>query len=448
MFLEIIRSEGLAHQSYLVGGNGEAAVIDPRRDGDVYLDRAAAHRASITHLFETHRNEDYVTGTVDLARRTGAAIHHGSAIPFAFGSPAHHGDRFQVGPLQVVALETPGHTNESLSFALYEPSVPHRPVMVFSGDALFAGSVGRVDLAGDDPVANARRLYDSLHQVLLPLGDGTIVCPAHGAGSVCGPSISDLPFTTIGIERTSNPYLQLDRETFVSRKARERGYIAPYFREMERLNLAGPPVTPDLCTLHPLTPADLEGMQVVDIRSPTAFAAGHVPGSINIWRDGLPLFIGWTLDYDTPIALVDDFNQEIHDAAAHFVRLGFDNIAGYLGGGFASWLRGARAVGRIETWTVQELNARLDEVLVLDVRDSTNREERGAIPGSMHIYAGELPRRIDEVPLDRLIMVHCDVGFKGSLGASLLAARGVQMVGNVLGGFAAWVAAGFPVEKT
>lgn len=448
MFLEIIRSEGLAHQSYLVGGTGEAAVIDPRRDGDVYLDRAAAHEASITHLFETHRNEDYVTGTVDLARRTGATIHHGSATPFAFGSPAHHGDRFQVGPLQVVALETPGHTSESLSFAIYEPSVPRRPVMVFSGDALFAGSVGRVDLAGDDRVASARRLYDSLHQVLLPLGDGTIVCPAHGAGSVCGPSISDLPFTTIGIERTSNPYLQLDRETFVARKARERGYTAPYFREMERLNLAGPPVPPDLCTLRPLKPEELEGMQVVDIRSPTGFAAGHVPGSISIWRDGLPLFIGWTLDYDTPIALVDDFNQEIHDAAAHFVRLGFDNIAGYLGGGFASWLRGARPVARIETWTVQELNARLDEVLVLDVRDGTNREERGAIPGSIHIYAGELPSRIDEVPLDRPIMVHCDVGFKGSLGASLLAKRGAERVGNVLGGFAAWVAAGFAVEKT
>lgn len=447
MFFEIIRSEGLAHQSYLVGGNGEAAVIDPRRDCGVYLERAAAHGAAITHLFETHRNEDYVTGSVELARRTGAVIHHGAALPFAFGTPAHHGDRFRAGPLEIVALETPGHTDESLSFALYEPSVPGRPVMVFTGDALFAGSVGRVDLAGDDPAANARRLYDSLNGVLLPLGDGTIVCPAHGAGSVCGPSISDLPFTTIGIERASNPYLKLDREAFVARKAGEEGYHAPYFTVMEQLNLAGPPAPPDLCALRPLAPADLEGMQVVDIRSPTGFAAGHIPGSINIWRDGLPLFIGWTLDYEQPIALVDDFNQEIHDAAAHFVRLGFDNIAGYLGGGYASWLRGARPVGRIETLTVQDLHARLDKMLVLDVRDITNREERGAIPGSMHIYAGELAARIDEVPIDRPIAVHCDVGFKGSLAASLLTARGASRVGNVLGGFAAWTAAGLPVEK-
>ncbi len=447
MFFEIIRSEGLAHQSYLIGANGQAAVIDPRRDCRVYLERAAAHGAAITHLFETHRNEDYVTGSIDLSQRTGAVIHHGASLPFAFGSPARHGDRFRIGPLEIVALETPGHTGESLSFAVYEPSVSGQPVMVFSGDALFAGSVGRVDLAGNDSTANARRLYDSLHDVLLPLGDGTIVCPAHGAGSVCGPSISDLPFTTIGIERTSNPYLHLDREAFVARKTGEKGYRAPYFREMERLNLAGPPAPRDLCTLRPLGPADLAGMQVVDIRSPTAFAAGHVPRSISIWRDGLPLFIGWTLDYDRPIALVDDFNQEIHDAAAHFIRLGFDHLAGYLGGGFAAWLRGPRPVARIETWTVQELHARLGEVLVLDVRDITTRRERGAIPGSMHIYAGELAARIDEVPTDRPIAVHCDVGFKGSLGASLLARKGVASVGNVLGGFAAWTAAGFPVEE-
>ncbi|HOT95460.1 MAG TPA: rhodanese-like domain-containing protein, partial [Methanoregulaceae archaeon] len=401
MFFETVRSEGLAHQSYIVGAGGRAAVIDPRRDCGIYLRRAVAHGAVITHIFETHRNEDYVTGSAELARRTGATVYHGAATPFAFGSPARHGDRFQVGPLEIVALETPGHTDESLSFALYEPSVPGRPVMVFSGDALFAGSVGRVDLAGDDPVANAHRLHDSLHRVLLPLGDGTIVCPAHGSGSVCGPSISDLPFTTIGIERRSNPYLRLGREEFVERKAGERGYRAPYFREMERVNLVGSPAPPDPCTLRRLSPGDLDGMQVVDIRSPTAFAAGHVPGSINIWREGLPLFIGWTLDYDRPIALVDDFNQELHLAAAHFVRLGFDNLTGFLDGGFMAWLREARPVGRIETWTVQDLFSRLDGVTVLDVRDIANRKERGAIPGSMHVYAGEVAARIDEVPHDR-----------------------------------------------
>ncbi|HOV67999.1 MAG TPA: MBL fold metallo-hydrolase, partial [Methanoregulaceae archaeon] len=142
MFFETVRSEGLAHQSYIVGAGGRAAVIDPRRDCGIYLRRAVAHGAVITHIFETHRNEDYVTGSAELARRTGATVYHGAATPFAFGSPARHGDRFQVGPLEIVALETPGHTDESLSFALYEPSVPGRPVMVFSGDALFAGSVG------------------------------------------------------------------------------------------------------------------------------------------------------------------------------------------------------------------------------------------------------------------------------------------------------------------
>ncbi len=447
MFFETIRSEGLAHQSYLVGDDGAAAVIDPRRDCGVYLERAAAQGASITHLFETHRNEDYLIGSPELARRTGATVHHGTATDFAYGSFARHGDTFRVGSLAIEALETPGHTDESLSYVLRNPAIADRPFMVFTGDALFAGSVGRVDLAGEDRAATADRLYDSLHRVLLPLGDGTVVCPAHGAGSVCGPSISDLPFTTIGFERATNPSLQLDREAFVAKKAGELTYRPPYFRQMERLNQAGPPAPPDLRTLRPLAPAALAGMQVVDIRSPTGYGAGHVPGSISIWREGLPLFMGWFLDYERPIALVDDFNLDLGQVAAHFIRLGYDNLAGYLGGGFASWLRAGRPVGQIMTWSAQDLRDRLDDVLVLDVRDGNVRAEQGAIPGAMHIYAGELASRLDEIPVDRPIVTHCDIGYKGVLAASLLAARGVTCVANLLGGFAAWKAAGYPVVE-
>jgi len=447
MFLETIRSEGLAHQSYLVGDDSAAVVIDPRRDCSVYLERVAAHGAAITQILETHRNEDYLVGSPELARRTGAVVRHGAAMDFAYGSPARHGDRIRVGTLEIDVLETPGHTDESLSFVLRDPALADRPYAVFTGDALFAGSVGRVDLAGGDRSENAARLFDSIHERLLPLGDGTIVCPAHGAGSVCGPSISDLPFTTIGFERDANPYLQLDREAFVARKASEPTYRPPYFEQMERLNRVGPPAPPDVRTLRPLAPAELAGMQVVDIRSPTGYGAGHIPGSINIWRDGLPLFMGWVLDYERPIAIVDDFNLDLSSVEAHFVRLGYDNLAGYLGGGFASWLRAARPVGQVATWAVQDLRERLGDVLVLDVRDGNNRAEQGAIPGSMHIYAGELTSRIAEVPVDRPIVTHCDIGYKGSLAASLLAARGVRCVANLIGGFAAWKAAGYPVAE-
>jgi hydroxyacylglutathione hydrolase len=444
MFFETIRSEGLAHNSYLIGTDGVAAVVDPRRDCGVYLERAAAHEAAITRIFETHRNEDYLVGSPELARRTGASIHHGARLDFAYGSPARHGERFELGPLVVEVLETPGHTAESLSFVLYDQG---EPFMVFTGDALFAGSVGRVDLMSDETAANAAALYDSLHDQLLSLPDGTMVCPAHGAGSVCGVRIHDLPLSTIGHERATNPVLAMDREPFIAEKAAELTYRPPYFRRMEALNRSGPPAPPERSLLTPLDPAGLAEMQVVDIRSPTAFGAGHVPGSLSIWRGGLASYIGWVLDYDRPIALVDDFDLDLDRVAAHFVRLGFDNLAGYLGGGFESWFRTGRPVGHFPVWTVHDLRDHLGGVTVLDVRDGNHRAEQGAIPGSLHIYVGELASRLDEVPRDRPIATHCDVGYKGSLAASLLSSHGFDAVANVLGGFAAWKSAGFPVEK-
>ncbi len=444
MFFETIRTEGLAHQSYLFGADGEAAVIDPRRDCGIYLERAAAHEVTITRIFETHRNEDFLVGSPELARRSGATIHHGARLDFGYGTPTHDGDRFELGPLTVVALETPGHTIESLSYVLHEDG---KPYMVFTGDALFVGSVGRSDLMSDDLRANAAALHDSLHDRLLALPDGTVVCPAHGAGSVCGVGIRDLPFSTIGFERATNPYLAMDRETFVAEKAGELTYRAPYFRRMEELNLAGPPSPPERWLLRPLGPEELDGMQVVDIRSPTAFGAGHVPGSISLQREGLTAYMGWVLDYDRPIALVDDFNFDLDRVAADFVRLGYDNLAGYLRGGFVSWFRSGRPVDQIPIWTVQDLHARLGEVTLLDVRDGNQRLEQGGIPGSIHVYVGELADRLDEIPRDRLVAIYCNVGNKGSLAASLLAAHGTGPVANVLGGFAAWKNAGYPVVK-
>jgi hydroxyacylglutathione hydrolase len=443
MFFETIRSEGLAHNSYLFGSDGVAAVIDPRRDCEVYLERASAHEAAITRIFETHRNEDYLVGSPELARRTMAMIHHGARLDFGYGTPTHDGDRFELGSLAVAALETPGHTAESLSYVLYDEGEPY---MVFTGDALFAGSVGRVDLMSDNRAANASALYDSLHGRILALPAGTIVCPAHGAGSVCGVGIRELPLSTIGHERATNPALMMDRETFVARKAGELTYRPPYFARMEELNRAGPPEPPERWLLRPLGPSELAGMQVVDIRSPTAFGAGHVPGSLSIWRMGLTAFMGWVLDDERPIALVDDFDLDLDRVAAQFIRLGYDNLAGYLGGGFEAWFRSGRPVGRFPVWTVRDLHDHLGEVTVLDVRDGNHRTEQGAIPGSIHVYVGELGDHLDEIPRDRPIATHCDVGYKGSMAASLLVAHGFDRVVNVLGGFAAWKNARYPVE--
>ena len=231
----------------------------------------------------------------------------------------------------------------------------------------------------------------------------------------------------------------------------ESPYQPPYFRQMEQVNRDSPPLLGSVPAPRPLQPAEVQemirsGCQLVDIRSPTAFAGGHIPGSISIWREGLPAFAGWVLDYSRSIVIIDDFNCEISRALPHFVRLGFDNVTGWLAGGFPAWFRAALPVERTGTCTVQELFQKLGDkdLFLLDVRDIKKHMTQGHIPGSHHIYVGELPEHINEIPKDRPIYVYCDAGYKGSLAASLLAMRGYDKVTNVLGGIQAWLRAGFP----
>ena len=454
MLFERIVSEGLAHNSYIVGSGGVAAVIDPRRDCGIYPAIARKNGLTISHIFETHRNEDYLTGSRDLASRTGAAIFHGSRLPFAYGTPVRGGDMFPFGSLVLEVMETPGHTEESISLVLRDREVGEEPLMVFCGDTLFAGDIARTDFYGEDRKAEmAEKIYDSIADRILLLGDGTIVCPAHGAGSICGGEIADHPFTTVGYERATNPLLRMGRAAFIAQRAGESPYYPPYFRQMERLNLAGPPLLrPD--PLPPILPVPAvnelrkTGCQIVDIRSPTSFSAGHIPGSLSVWRDGLASFMGWFLDYERPVVLVDDFNLAIGDVAAQFARLGYDNLTGILAGGFPLWTKAGQEIATIPSCPVLQLKERLETgpLFLLDVRDIRNRRSAGHIRGSLHIYVGELPLRWREVPQDRPVYVYCDAGYKGGMAASFLAMKGYQNVTNVLGGFTGWKQAGFPVE--
>ncbi|NYT17579.1 MAG: MBL fold metallo-hydrolase [Methanomicrobiales archaeon] len=454
MILRKISSEGISHNSYFISAGGRAAVIDPRRDVDVYLDLAQEAGVQITHIFETHRNEDYVIGSVELAARTGADILHGHQMDFAYGTTVKEGDLFRLGPVELKVLETPGHTLESISIVVTDRDVSDDPYAVFTGDALFAGEVGRTDFFGPEmrPQVSAM-LYESITGKLLPLGKQTIIFPAHGAGSVCGSEISDHEFSTIGYETLTNPLLQLSREEFIRRKVAEHHYLPPYFRMMEKHNQEGAPVVhhlPDLKAFTVKEVRELQGRaQLLDIRSPTSFAAGHIPGSLSIWKDGLPAFIGWFLTYEDPIILIDDFNCNLREVSRHFVRLGYDNLAGYLAGGFPAWFKSAAPIGTFAAWSVQELERRRigQDLFTLDVRDISNVTRAGKIPGAHHIYIGELPGSLAEVPKDRQVAVYCDAGYKGSLGASILARNGYTEVANILGGMAAWTKAGYPVEK-
>jgi len=456
MILRQITSPGLAHNSYFLGSQGTATVIDPRRDCEVFLDLAREHDMRITHIFETHRNEDYVIGSLELAARCGAEIFHGHETDFAFGNPVRDGDEFTIGSLRCRVMETPGHTMDHIAVAVTDTAVADTPFLVFTGDALFAGDVGRTDFFGRENRARVSgMLYDSIHEKILPLGDGVIVCPAHGAGSVCGAEIADHEFSTVGYEKATNPLLKMDRQEFVEYKVAEHHYLPPYFRQMEQLNQFGPPLRGHVPDLAPLEIGQVKnlmanGVQLLDIRSPTSFAAGHVPGSISIWREGLSAYAGYFLDYTVPVVLVDDFNLDLGDIAEFLFRMGYDNLEGYMAGGFPAWFKAGERTDKFEAWTVQELSAVLGEkkeLFLLDVRDIDNRNEVGYIPGSSHIYVGELPDRTCEVPKDRLVVVYCDSGYKGSLGASILRRLGYPSVVNLLGGMGAWIKAGYPAAR-
>jgi hydroxyacylglutathione hydrolase len=455
MWFERIVAEGLSHNSYVIGSGGKAAVIDPRRDCESYLTIADLHDAVITHIFETHRNEDYVSGAPELAYRCNAQICHGFRMDFAYGNPVREGDRFMIGTPELSVLETPGHTDESISIVLVDTEISREPYMVFSGDTLFAGDIARTDFFGPDRKAEmAEKIYASITRKILPLGDGVILCPAHGAGSVCGSEIADHPFSTIGYEKRTNPVLALGNDVFVARRTTESPYIPPYFRQMEVVNKDGPVLIHTLPRVQPLPVAAVisliaSGCQIVDIRSPTAFAAGHIPGSLSIWRDRIAASAGWFLEYKSPIVLVDDFTCNPDAVLRQFMRMGYDNISGWVAGGFPAWVQAAQPVGITGTCTVQALKERLtcEKPFLLDVRDRKIRERVGHVPGSTHVYIGELPQHIREIPKDRSIVIYCDSGYKGSLAASVLSMHGFSDVTNVLGGMQAWLKAGYPVEK-
>jgi hydroxyacylglutathione hydrolase len=327
--------------------------------------------------------------------------------------------------------------------------------MVFSGDTLFAGDIARTDFFGQERKAEmAKKIYESIAHKILPLGDGVILCPAHGAGSVCGGEIADHPFTTLGYEKTTNPQLASGLELFISRRVTESPYTPPYFRQMETYNRDGAPILNRLPDLHPLSIPEVNqlrksGCQILDIRSPASFGAGHIPGSLSIWRGGLPTFMGWFLDYQRPIVIVDDFNLDLDPVIRHFVRLGYDTIAGILSGGFPAWTKAAQDIGTVSTCSVQQLKDRLEKEhpFILDVRDIKNWRAVGHIPGAHHIYIGELPNHLDQIPKNENIVVYCDAGYKGSLATSILALHQYHTMTNVLGGMTAWKKAGFRIEK-
>jgi hydroxyacylglutathione hydrolase len=445
-------SEGLAHYSYLIGDGNQAVVIDPRRDCDVYVQTASREGLRITHILETHRNEDYVIGSVELASRTGAVILHSSHddLTYGYGEPIRDGEELRVGRLKLESLHTPGHTHGHMSYLLYDPG--GTPWMVFTGDALFAGDVGRIDFYGRDKLGEmAGQLYESLFGKILPLGDEVIVCPAHGAGSVCGTAIAERAWTTIGLERKHNPMLQYtDKADFVKHVGRMLEY-PPYFQMMEKWNLEGPPLLGSLPAPPPLPPKEFatqaKDAQVLDTRMELGFGSAHVPGAFSIWEERVPSFAGWFLSYDKPILLVTETN-DVSRAVRYLVRLGFDQLDGFLAGGMLAWHKAGLESHRVEAITVQDLCHLLDrdeDAWILDVRSEEEIEQKG-IPVAHHIHITQLPERLDEVPRDQPVYIFCGSGLRSMIAASLLRRAGWENLTTVLGGLAGWSSVSCPLK--
>lgn len=431
-------------------------MVDPRRDCSIYVELSRRECAKIKYIFETHRNEDYVIGSLELQNTTGAEIAHSKETPFKYGEHRiSDGDIFDIGNLRIEALGTPGHTNDSICYLVFESTKTKDPIAVFTGDTLFAGDVGRTDLLGIDVWQDqSEKLYESLHSKVLPLGDHVMVYPGHGAGSICGRDISDREFSTIGYELKTNPLLHSSKEEFVDHLTAQEMLKPPYFSKMEQYNLEGAALLNEAPAVRSLSVDEFEieikrpHSVMIDTRQPESFAGSHIPSSLNIWLDGVSYFPGWVITYDERILLVTEREEDVEIAKSYLCRLGFDNIIGYLCPGIKEWRNAGKPIDHLGILSAPQLKERLDnnEITLVDVRDS-HEWKKEHIDGARMIYVGHLMEKANRIAHEKPIATTCGWGGRGGLGASILKSLGFKEVYNVLGGIKAWKSLGYPLKE-
>ncbi|MEX2671804.1 MAG: MBL fold metallo-hydrolase [Phycisphaeraceae bacterium] len=457
---------GLAINTYAVGDErtGEAAVVDPTRDIDGLIDWARAEGLRIRHIFETHVHADFVSG----ARELKARLHdepkiycsgeggEGWTPPYA-DVVLKDGDCLRMGRLRFDVLHTPGHTPEHVSYALVDTSRDDEtPWLIFTGDFLFVGDVGRPDLLGPDERKKlAHQLYTSVFDKLPGLPEYTEIFPAHGAGSLCGKAIGSRDSSTLGYERRFSDALQHKPEPrWVNDLLAQMPLAPPYFSHMKQVNRDWVPIIGPQLPGQRRINADAvhervcERCLIVDVRSKEAFAAAHIPDSINIpFGPNLATWAGWVLAYDQPIIVVTDEPAQTPRIAADLIRVGFDDIVGYLEGGIDAWQMRGYPVATLRTISVHDLRDQLQDgqrPTVLDVRTDSEWTS-GHIENALHIHGGVLQNHLDEVPSDQPLAVVCGSGYRAAIAASFLQRAGYENVMNVLGGMTAWQAAKLPV---
>jgi len=463
MFFERIYEKGLAQASYIIGcqATKEAIVIDPKRDIDTYLEIAERENLRITHIAETHIHADFLSGSLELAHETGAKIYlsdeGGSEWQYQFDHVGlKDGDVIKIGNIRLKVMHTPGHTPEHISFILTDLPASSEPSMIFTGDFVFVGDVGRPDLlekaAGIEGtmIAGARQMFYSLKK-FKELPDHLQVWPAHGAGSACGKALGAVPSSTVGYEKLSNWALKIENEeTFIQVLLEGQPEPPKYFAMMKKLNKIGPKVLgsiphPARLSVAKFKEALISDYQIVDTRDKLSFAGGHISGSLNIQdTNSFSNWAGWMLNYDKPIILIAR-ERRVDALNRALIRIGIDNLEGYV-----SDIDKLEASGLnleiLNQISVDELNADISEYKIVDVRSYTEFDI-SHIPGAVNIHTGYLENNIDKISDEEKLVVYCTSGDRSAIGASFLLKLGRRNIYNLSGGINAWIQAGCQTER-
>jgi glyoxylase-like metal-dependent hydrolase (beta-lactamase superfamily II)/rhodanese-related sulfurtransferase len=462
MYFEQFYLTCLAHASYMIGSEGEAAIVDPQRDVDIYLKAADEQKLTIKYIFETHLHADFVSGHKELAARTGAKIYIGAQANAGFPHvPLTDGFEVKMGAVLIRGLETPGHTPESVCLVITDESQSAagragQPCAVLTGDTLFIGDVGRPDLSRTHtPRQLAGLLYDSLHQKLLALPDAVMVYPAHGAGSLCGRAMRAERSSTIGTERLTNYALQIaSREEFIAQLTTNLPARPEYFLEDAEINRSGAATLTELPPLAALSPAEVEALlrqnaNVLDVRPGDEFAAGHVRGSIGIALSGqFASWAGGILGIHSKPVLIGDNDAQTEEARLRLARVGIEDLGGYLAGGLTAWRKAGLPVLQTPQISPAELNRKLRDgnwraVDVVDVRRE-GEWQAGHIPEVQCRALDTFPQGLPAIDRERPVAVHCKSGYRSMIACSLLERAGHRNVINLAGGFDGWHAAELP----
>ena len=444
----------IAHSSYLLAGDEVCAVIDPQRDVDIYIKEARTLGVDITHIFQTHLHADFISGHIDLARKTGASIYAPKQARCTFDHiPLSEGDTVEIEDLVISVLETPGHTPEHVCYVVTDKSRGEDPLGVFSGDTLFVGDVGRPDLFPGKAEELAGKLFQSLHGKIMKLPDHCEVYPAHGAGSLCGRALGAKRRTTIGYERKYNAALQIkEKGEFIASLTRNMPPAPDHFSRCSEINRKGPARLDELPVMEELHARtfrermEMNEYQVLDVRTFLAYGSQHIDGAWHLDLNGnFPTFAGWVLPDNKKFLVVADDYEKSMEANVWARRVGVDSIVGYLDGGMAAWAASgypASHIRQISAGTLHDMAVGEDDFVLLDVRSSGEFED-SHIEGAINIPVADLRTRYKELDDEKLMVVTCSSGNRSSLATSILEQQGFSKMFNLAGGMTGYSAAGF-----